>query len=50
MPTNGYGLAPDYQANIENLAGVPSIVYSILGLAIFVRALTGIRSGSAHGY
>jgi phosphate transport system permease protein len=35
------------QTNISNLAGVPSIVYGILGLAIFVRwmfALTGGRS------
>ena len=27
------------QANIANLAGVPSIVYGLLGLAIFVRAM-----------
>ena len=27
------------QTNIDNLAGVPSIVYGILGLAIFVRAM-----------
>lgn len=27
------------EANISNLAGVPSIVYGLLGLAIFVRAL-----------
>src|SRR5829696_10405515 len=27
------------QTNISNLAGVPSIVYGILGLAVFVRAL-----------
>lgn len=27
------------EANIANLAGVPSIVYGLLGLAIFVRAL-----------
>ena len=26
------------QTNIANLAGVPSIVYGILGLALFVRA------------
>ncbi len=26
------------QTNIANLAGVPSIVYGILGLAVFVRA------------
>jgi phosphate transport system permease protein len=28
------------QTNISNLAGVPSIIYGILGLALFVRALT----------
>jgi phosphate transport system permease protein len=27
------------QANISNLAGVPSIIYGIFGLAIFVRLL-----------
>jgi phosphate transport system permease protein len=31
------------QMNIANLAGVPSIVYGILGLAVFVRAF-GIRA------
>jgi phosphate transport system permease protein len=32
------------QTNIANLAGVPSIVYGILGLALFVRALAFDRS------
>jgi phosphate transport system permease protein len=32
------------QTNIANLAGVPSIVYGILGLALFVRALSLERS------
>ena len=32
------------QVNIANLAGVPSIVYGILGLAVFVRALALERS------
>ena len=32
------------QLNISNLAGVPSIVYGILGLTIFVRALSLDRS------
>jgi phosphate transport system permease protein len=32
------------QTNIANLAGVPSIVYGILGLALFVRALSLGRS------
>ena len=29
--------------NVRNLAGVPSIVYGLLGLAIFVKALNGIN-------
>jgi len=32
------------QTNIANLAGVPSIVYGLLGLALFVRALAFDRS------
>jgi phosphate transport system permease protein len=37
------------QTNIDNLAGVPSIIYGILGLAIFVRTLAPITSGAAFG-
>ena len=37
------------QTNINNLAGVPSIVYGMLGLAIFVRALEPFTSGSLFG-
>jgi len=37
------------QTNIENLAGVPSIVYGILGLAIFVRAIEPVTSGAVFG-
>jgi phosphate transport system permease protein len=37
------------RTNINNLAGVPSIVYGILGLAIFVRALEPLTSGSLFG-
>lgn len=33
------------QTNIDNLAGVPSIVYGILGLAIFVRSLGDLTQG-----
>jgi phosphate transport system permease protein len=32
--------------NIRNLSGVPSIVYGILGLAIFVQALGGLTGGA----
>lgn len=38
------------QTNITNLAGVPSIIYGMLGLAIFVRNLEAITSGSIFGY
>lgn len=37
------------RTNINNLAGVPSIVYGILGLAIFVRALERLTSGEIFG-
>ncbi len=33
------------ETNIRNLAGVPSIIYGLLGLAIFVRTLEGITQG-----
>ena len=35
--------------NIRNLAGVPSVVYGILGLAIFVKALGGVTGPDAQG-
>ena len=35
--------------NINNLAGVPSIIYGMLGLAVFVRALEPLTSGSLFG-
>ncbi|HEX9675003.1 MAG TPA: phosphate ABC transporter permease PstA [Anaerolineales bacterium] len=38
------------QTNINNLAGVPSIIYGMLGLAIFVRALEPLTSGALLGY
>ena len=37
------------QTNINNLAGVPSIIYGILGLAIFVRGLEPLTSGAFLG-
>lgn len=37
------------QTNINNLAGVPSIVYGMLGLAVFVRTLEAFTSGSMFG-
>jgi phosphate transport system permease protein len=32
--------------NVRNLAGVPSIVYGILGLAIFVKSMSGVTGGA----
>ena len=37
------------QTNISNLAGVPSIIYGLLGVAVFVFALEAFTSGSAFG-
>ena len=37
------------QTNINNLAGVPSIIYGMVGLAIFVRALEPLTSGTVFG-
>lgn len=37
------------QTNITNLAGVPSIIYGMLGLAIFVRSLQPFTSGAIFG-
>jgi|Tabmets5t2r1_1033131.scaffolds.fasta_scaffold02899_4 phosphate transport system permease protein len=34
------------ELNIRNLAGVPSVVYGLLGLAIFVEALNGFSGSS----
>lgn len=37
------------KTNIDNLAGIPSIVYGLLGLAVFVRAMNQITSGAFIG-
>ncbi len=47
--TKSSRLARLIQTNIDNLAGVPSILYGVLGLAIFVRALGPITSGNIFG-
>ncbi len=38
------------ETNIRNLAGVPSIIYGMLGLAIFVRLLGFFTSGNVFGF
>ncbi len=40
---------PHPDANIRNLAGVPSIVYGILGLVVFVKALRAITGPDTPG-
>jgi phosphate transport system permease protein len=37
------------RTNINNLAGVPSIIYGMLGLVIFVRVLEPMTSGALFG-
>lgn len=37
------------KTNISNLAGVPSIIYGMLGLAVFVRLLEPFTSGALFG-
>jgi ABC-type phosphate transport system permease subunit len=37
------------ETNINNLAGVPSIIYGMLGLAVFVRLFSELTSGSVFG-
>ena len=37
------------RTNINNLAGVPSIIYGMLGLAIFVRLMEPVSSGAIFG-
>jgi phosphate transport system permease protein len=37
------------QVNIYNLSGVPSIIYGLLGLAVFVRILGPVTSGQIFG-
>jgi phosphate transport system permease protein len=37
------------ETNINNLAGVPSIIYGMLGLAIFVRVMEPVTSGKLFG-
>ncbi len=42
-------LAQLIETNINNLAGVPSIIYGMLGLAVFVRVLEALTSGKIFG-
>ena len=39
------GISRVIETNIANLAGVPSIIYGLLGLAVFVRAWDGFTGG-----
>jgi len=42
-------LAQIIETNINNLAGVPSIIYGMLGLTVFVRLLETLTSGKLFG-
>lgn len=42
-------LARFIDLNIRNLAGVPSVVYGILGLTIFVKAMEGLTGPESNG-
>ncbi len=42
-------IAQIIETNINNLAGVPSIIYGMLGLAVFVRVMEPITSGKLFG-
>ncbi len=42
-------MAQIIETNINNLAGVPSIIYGMLGLAVFVRVMEPITSGKLFG-
>lgn len=42
---NDSWLSRTIQVTVRNLAGVPSIVYGLLGLAVFVQGLGGITGG-----
>ncbi len=46
---NGTWLGKIIETNIRNLSGVPSIIYGLLGLAIFVRMLEPLTSGALFG-
>ena len=37
------------EVNVRNLAGVPSVVYGLLGLAVFVEVFNGFSSGQGVG-
>ncbi len=47
--TRGSRLDQLIETNINNLAGVPSIIYGMLGLAVFVRYLGPLTSGLIFG-
>ena len=38
------------EVNIYNLAGIPSIIFGLLGLAVFVRLMEPFTSGTLFGY
>ncbi|MAS36940.1 MAG: phosphate ABC transporter, permease protein PstA [Anaerolineaceae bacterium] len=47
--TGGNAIEQLIEINIRNLAAIPSVIYGMLGLAVFVRALGDVTSGAALG-
>jgi phosphate transport system permease protein len=47
--SQGGRIAQFLEINIRNLAAIPSVIYGMLGLAIFVRVLNEITSGQIFG-
>lgn len=46
---SGNAIEQAIEINIRNLAAIPSVIYGMLGLAVFVRALGEFTSGAAFG-
>ncbi len=45
----GNALEQLIEVNIRNLAAIPSVIYGMLGLAVFVRGLGDVTSGATFG-
>lgn len=46
---SGNAIEQAIEINIRNLAAIPSVIYGMLGLAVFVRVLGDLTSGAAFG-
>lgn len=46
---SGNAIEQAIEINIRNLAAIPSVIYGMLGLAVFVRAIGDLTSGAVFG-